>query len=68
VETRDFEHRLESLGITKTKDGRHQPRSFGADVSLQPSSQGLLPWIVLNGTPHSDGEATAWNEHAVRLL
>src|SRR2546422_1916694 len=34
----DFETRLESLGITKTKDDGHQPCSLGTDVSLQPSS------------------------------
>jgi len=37
TEPRDFEKRLESLGITKTKDGGHQPCSRGTDVSLQPS-------------------------------
>ena len=31
----DFENRLESLRITKTKDGGHQPCGLGADVSLQ---------------------------------
>jgi hypothetical protein len=34
----DLEKRLESLGITKTKDGGHQPSSLATDVSLEPSS------------------------------
>jgi hypothetical protein len=38
TEPRDFEKRLESLGITKMKGGGHQPCNLGTDVSLQPSS------------------------------
>jgi hypothetical protein len=34
---RDFENRLQSPGITKTKDGGHQPCSLGTDVPLQRS-------------------------------
>ena len=67
VEPCVLEHRLESLGITKTIDSVHQSCSLSTDVSLQPSSQGMMPWTALNSAPHSDGEATAWNEHAVRL-
>ena len=62
-----FEHRLESLGIIKTIDSVHQSCSLSTDVSLQPSGQGLMPRTALNGAPHSDSEATAWNEYAVRL-
>jgi hypothetical protein len=67
VESRDFEHRPESVGITQTKDGGHQRCRLSTDVSLQPSRQGKLPRIALEGAPHGDGEATAWNQHAVRL-
>src|SRR5262249_20384864 len=63
----DFKKRLESLGITKTKDRGHKPCSLGTDVSLQPSSQGMRPGTTLNCAPHGGGEATVSNEHAVRL-
>ena len=62
-----FEKRLESRGITKTKGARQQPCSIGTDVSLQPSSQGVMPWTALDVAPHGDGDTTARNEHAVRL-
>jgi hypothetical protein len=67
TEPGDFEKRLESRGIAKTKGAGQQPCSVGTDVSLQPSSQGVMPWTALNVTPHGDGETTARNEHAVRL-
>src|SRR6185295_10810502 len=67
MEPRGFEQRLESLGVTKAKDGGHQPCSLGTDVSLQPSTQGIMPWTALDGAPYRGGEATASNEHAVGL-
>jgi hypothetical protein len=67
VEPCVLEHCLESLGTTKTIDSVHQSCSLSTDVSLEPSSQGMMPRTALNGAPHSDSEATAWNEHAVRL-
>ena len=67
TEPGNFEKRLECRGITKTKGARQQPRSIGTDVSLQPSSQGVMPRTALEVAPHGDGETTARNEHAVCL-